>query len=47
MNNLLLKRPFTVAVEGNIGAGKTTFLRQMATSLGDLVETMPEPVSCF
>ena len=36
-------RPFTIAVEGNIGAGKSTFLEHFST-FGQ-VDILPEPVS--
>jgi deoxyadenosine/deoxycytidine kinase len=37
------RRPFTISVEGNIGAGKTTFLDRFSPS-EDNVEVMAEPV---
>jgi len=38
-----MERPFTIAVEGNIGAGKSTFLEHFASVGG--VQVLPEPVS--
>ena len=35
---------FTVTVEGNIGAGKTTFLDRFSPAAGDDVDVLPEPV---
>jgi len=35
--------PFTVAVEGNIGSGKTTFLQRFS-DLTDNVDVLAEPV---
>jgi len=53
-NTVTPKRPFTVVVEGNIGSGKTTFLRPyMATTMdstnptSDLVEVVEEPVGSW
>ena len=37
------KRPFTVAVEGNIGSGKSTFLEHFE-KYSSQVELLPEPV---
>jgi len=37
------KRPFTIAVEGNIGAGKSTFLEHFSKVTA--VEVFPEPVA--
>jgi len=37
------RRPFTIAVEGNIGAGKSTFLDHFAKV--DSVQVFPEPVA--
>ena len=36
-------RPFTIAVEGNIGAGKSTFLDHFAKV--ESVQVLPEPVA--
>jgi len=36
------ERPFTILVEGNVGSGKSTFLKIMETFPG--VKTFPEPV---
>ena len=37
------RRPFTVMVEGNIGSGKSTYLRHF-TKFSDNVEVVMEPV---
>lgn len=40
-----IKRPIVLSIEGNIGAGKSTFLRVMESHFGaDNVEFIPEPV---
>lgn len=38
-------KPFTVFVEGNIGSGKTTFLKHFSAL--DNVSTFAEPVDCW
>merc|ERR1711860_63034 len=38
------KRPFTIVVEGNIGAGKTTFLKKFASNFPEGIEISEEPV---
>lgn len=44
VRNIVIKdRPFTVCVEGNIGSGKSTFLRHFTTNKN--VELYPEPVA--
>jgi len=40
------KRPFTVAVEGNIGSGKSTFLEHFE-QYSSQVELLPEPVESW
>ena len=40
------KRPFTVAVEGNIGSGKSTFLEHFE-KYSSQVELLPEPVESW
>ena len=42
-NSIMNKPPFTVSVEGNIGAGKSTMLK-FFDQFTD-VETVPEPVA--
>ena len=42
-NSIMNKPPFTVSVEGNIGAGKSTMLKFFEQFTD--VETVPEPVA--
>lgn len=45
MNEEGLSPPILLSLEGNIGAGKSTFLRLLRTSLDIPLEVIEEPVS--
>ncbi|MBN1549366.1 deoxynucleoside kinase [Candidatus Babeliales bacterium] len=43
---IVIREPLQIMVEGNIGAGKTTFLRMLSEALQD-VSFLPEPVESW